>query len=270
MQLSRKSLFSGIGAVFLGALLGSGCGGTAGANGNEATAADSLETADQVSALSSVTTASVDPNMVGLTNNTAASTAASGTTAMLKAGCAIQTTVGNVVTYSLNNCTGPYGLVSLTGSLKATYTVVAPGSLQVDLEGQNLKLNSSTLNINSSAVITVVGTARTATVTSTSSATGQRGNQITHMGSYTAGWDPNCVSLTGSFSTRVGLLQTYSTQIANYRRCQDLCPASGVITFSSTSGANTNTTTLTFDGTSTAAITFNGKAGNLSLFCKAN
>lgn len=261
MKLLRKSLpFLAASALCLAA-----CGGTATSN-DDAIAADSTDTADQISALTSATSDSVDPNMAGLSSETAAQIGSSGASAKLTAGCVTSTLVGNVVNYTLSSCSGPYGLVNVSGSLKATYTVNTVGpttTLTVKLEGTALKVNGGSLDINSSAVITATGTARTATVSSATQATSARGNSITHSGMYTAGWDGSCVSLTGDFSTKSGLF-SWMTDIANYKRCGASCPTSGKITFT----GNFHTTTISFNGTKTAAITYDGRSGSLNLLCQ--
>lgn len=264
MKLSRNSLRLLAGGLVIGTLAVSSCGGAADSN-DEALAADSTDTADQVSALTSIMSDGADLSMAGLTSQSAAQGAMTGASAKLSASCLTAMTSGNVVTYTLKNCTGPYGLISLSGTLTATYTVQSAGaapSLKVDLSGTGLKVNGASLSVNSSAIITGPANSRTAVVTSNTSATSARNNSITHSGNYTAGWDGACVSLTGSFSTRSGLL-AFGTEIDSYRRCQDRCPAQGSITFT-----GRHVATLTFNGTATAQITVDGRAGRLPLLCQ--
>lgn len=265
MTLVRKSLCSLALGVLAFAPLLSGCGGSA-VSGDEAMAADSTQTADQVSAVTSLTTDGVDLTTSGISSDTAATVAASSAGSKLTpATCLTKSVVGSVATYTMNSCTGPYGLVAVTGTLQATYTVQGSGtgtSLKVDLAATGLKVNGATLDIASSATISGPQTARTATVTSTTRAVTARGNSIAHTGSYTAGSDGNCVTLTGSFATQSGIFN-WSTQIDNYKRCQNMCPTQGKITFTGT----LHTTTITYNGSATAAITVDGRTGNLGLLC---
>lgn len=265
MTLVRKSLCSlALNALVLAPLL-AGCGGAA-VSGDEAMAADSTQTADQVSAVTSLTTDSVDLTTGSISSDTAAATAAAGASAkLMPASCVTKSVASNVATYTMTNCTGPYGLLAVSGTLQATYTVQTTGtnpSLKVDLAATGLKVNGASLDISSSATISGPPTARTATVSSTTKAVTARGNTISHSGSYTAGSDGSCVTLTGTFSTQSGLL-SWSTQIDSYKRCQNMCPAQGKITFTGV----LHTTTVTFNGSATAAITVDGHAGNLGLLC---
>lgn len=260
MNLLCKSLP----VLALGALAVFGCGGTAN-NNDDSLAADSTDTADQVSALSSLSSEGVDPS-TGPTHAAAAQAAATAVTAKLSSGCVTTHVVGNQVTYTMNNCTGPYGLVSVTGALTATYTVQGTGTaatLTIVLSGTAIKINGASLNVNSTAVISGPTTNRTAVVNSNTTAVSARGNSITHAGNYTAGWDGVCLSMTGNFQTRAGLFN-FMTQVDSYKRCLNHCPTQGTITFT----GNAHTTTLTFNGTASASIMIDGRSGNLSLFCK--
>lgn len=268
MQLLRKSLFSLTGGLLLGSMSLVGCGGFGqdGSTSDQAYAADTTDTADQVSALVSVSTDGIDTQASGLTSTIAAQAAVANVTAKLASGCVTATLQGSTATYVMNNCTGPYGLVSLTGTLSVGYTVTGSGAgttVTVALSGSGIKLNNATLDVNSSAVISGPSTNRTAVVSSTTSAESARGNSIAHSGNYTAGWDGSCVTLTGTFMTRVGL-SNYSTVITDYKRCLNTCPKTGTITFT-----GKNIITLAFDGTASADLTVNGKAGSLPLLCIA-
>ncbi len=263
MQSMRKGLF-GIPSI-LGAILLSACGGAASSD-EDSVAADSIDTADQVSALTSLSSDGVKLDAVGLTSNQAAQAGASGVSAKLTAGCVDVNTNQNVVTYTLVNCSGPYGLLNLSGILTATYTVQSTGgtnSLQVQLTSTALKVDKAAINVDSTAVVSGTAQSHTATVNSKTTAVTARGNTITHSGNYTAGWDGTCVSLSGNFSTRSGIING-STQVESYSRCMNACPKQGKVTFV----GNFHIVTMTFDGSATAAITLDGKSGNLKLLCQ--
>jgi hypothetical protein len=267
MTQSRTSLRNLSTALLLFPLL-AGCGlGTATTGNDSNVAADTTDTANQVVSITSVTSDGVDLTAAGITSNAAATVAAAGVIARVTpAGCATQSVVNNVATYTFTSCTGPYGLLSFTGSVQATYTVTLgpPASLKLDLTGTAQTQNGGTLNLKSSAIISGPPTNRTAVVTESSSAVSARGNSISHTGSYTAGWDGMCVSLGGNWSTTAALL-TWATTVTNYKRCQNHCPLVGG---SLRLVGPLHTTTLSFDGTATGQFTFDGKPGTIPLFCQ--
>ena len=234
-------------------------------------AADSITTADQVWSLTALTSDSVMLNMAGLNSNTAAFFAQNGTAANLEnQGCLTSMFSGNVVTFTAAQCQGSkYGVKGLNGTLRATYTVTgtgAPYTLKVDLSGTGIQVNGATIDIGSSAIITVAGTGRTAMVTPTpnTKASGRYGNMITFAGSYTAGWDGMCTTLEGNFSTKVGSL-SWMTVIDSYKRCINSCPAAGG---SITVDSDRHATTLSFTNNAMPNKTIDGKqAGTFLLFC---
>src|SRR4051812_20539041 len=123
-----KTLRSALYSLVLAPLLVASCGGVGASDNDGENAADSADSASVTASLSSLTTDGVDM--------TATTSAAAATSAQVKAmtllqptACATAQVVGSVVTYTFNGCTGPYGLVSLTGSLTATYSMVTSGSV---------------------------------------------------------------------------------------------------------------------------------------------
>ena len=172
----------------------------------------------------------------------------------------------NVVTYALADCTGPYGLVHVTGSVVVTYTVDAAG-VHADAVANALQVNGATMNLSSTATYTVSGTAKKLVVMTNGSGVGAFGNAITRNGSYTLAWDDasQCGSLDGAWSTQIGA-DTWSTQIANYAQCKAHCPSSGTLTH--TGGISKVTATVTFDGSADAKwSTSRGRSGTIALLC---
>lgn len=247
----------------------SACGGSTGFTSSDAeVAADSTETADVVSGLTSVSTDGVDIAASGLTNEQAATAAAAvaGSKFLLPA-CMTKNVVGNVATYKMTNCTGPYGLVLVTGTLDATYTVSIVGgtpTLQVALLGTGIKVNNMTVDVATTAKISGPANNRSASVNSTSKAVTARGNTITHSGMYDATWDGMCMTLSGSFATQTPM-NNYTTVISGYKKCQNACPSQGTVTFSNLA----NTLTITYTGARMAKLSLNGgKEQTLNLLCQ--
>lgn len=231
-------------------------------------AADSTDTADVVSGLTSVTTDGVDLSASGLTSDQAATAAATaaGTKFLINA-CMTKNVVGNVATYTMNSCTGPYGLLLVTGTLTATYTVSVVGgtpSVTVNLAATGIKVNGMTVDVATTAKISGPTNNRSASVTSTSKAVTARGNTITHAGMYDATWDGMCMTLTGSFSTQTPG-NSYATVISNYKKCQNACPTQGTVIFTTLA----NTLTITYSGGKMAKLVLNGgKEQTLGLLCQ--
>ena len=251
------------------AVVGSGCGGSAGFSSTDAElAADSTDTADVVSGLTSVSSDGVDVSASGLTGEQAATAAAAsaGSKFILPA-CLTKSVTGNVATYTLNSCSGPYGLVLVTGTLTATYTVAVAGgtpTVNVNLVGTGIKVNGMTVDVATTAKISGPSTNRTASVTSTSKATTMRGNSITHAGQYDATWDGMCMTLSGSFATQT-MNNSYATVITGYKKCLNACPTQGTVTFTNLS----NTLTITYSGGKQAKLVVNGGAQQtINLLCQ--
>jgi len=258
----KKTLRSSLYALILSPLLLAACGGSAAVATDGENAADSADTASVTASMSSLTTDGVDASAT--TATAAAASAQVKALALLSPqGCATAQVNGSTVNYTLNGCTGPYGLINATGTVSATYALAA-GVLTVTLSGNNLKANGSTVNLNATATVTGAAGSRQAAVTSSTSAQTARGRTITHSGNYTAGWDGSCLTLNGAFTTQIGLIG-WNTSIANYKRCQGMCPASGTVVI--TAGANT--ATVTFAGGATISYTDSkGDSGTVTLTCK--
>lgn len=265
-SLRRLALSSLLLAPLLSA---TACGGSATFSSADAEiAADSTDTADVVSGLTSVSTDGVDVQAAGLTSAGAATAAAVGAGAkFILPACLSKNVAGNIVTYTLNSCSGPYGLALVTGTLTATYTVSVSGStptLTVDLVGTGLKVNGMTVDVASTAKISGPASSRSASVSSTSKATTARGNSITHAGMYDATWDGMCMTLSGSFATQADS-KSYATVISGYKKCLNACPTQGTVTFTNLS----NTLTITYSGGRQAKLVVNGGAQQtVNLLCQ--
>jgi hypothetical protein len=182
------------------------------------------------------------------------------------AGCVTATENQNVVTYALNDCTGPYGLVHVTGTVVATFSADSAG-IHAELQTNNLHINGATMTLDSKADYTVNGPAKSLTVNTDGSGTGSFGNTITRSGKYTLTWNDAtaCATLDGAWSTGIDNA-TWSTSISNYAQCVAHCPTSGVL--SHTGGLSKVTWTVTFDGSAQAKWTSSrGPSGTFGLLC---
>jgi hypothetical protein len=182
------------------------------------------------------------------------------------ASCLTTTTTGATVTYVFNNCTGPYGMVNVTGTVTAVYSRASTGGVQVVLTGTGVKVNAAVIDLNSTVKASQANGVKTADIVTDTSGTGPRGNSFTRNGTYTVTYDSTaeCVTVAGTWTTKVGV-RTSSTVVAGYRRCKGTCPAAG--------GTITNTTgrtvvTLSYDGLGSASwATSGGRTGSVTLQC---
>jgi hypothetical protein len=184
-------------------------------------------------------------------------------------GCATATTNQNVVTFHFANCSGPFDITNLTGTVVATLTTPGNGTIQAQLTGNNLATNGATINMSTSGTATVSGSGqKTVVATSMSTGTGPNGNSLVHGGSYTVVWPTgtNCGTINASLTgTNMDVVTSgANTTIMNYVTCNGMCPQSGT----STTTANGQSVTLTFTGTSTAVCSAsNGQTAGVLLRC---
>ncbi|HSN26970.1 MAG TPA: hypothetical protein VLT45_11805 [Kofleriaceae bacterium] len=245
---------------------------------NSGTNVDSAESAvdssDSVESEGNLMMASVDgADMSGLTaltgDQVAAHIAANAPARFTPAGCATATASGSNVTLTLNDCTGPRGLVHVTGELDLTASVSLTGAISVHGAATNLMVNRATLDVDSDAIYAVNGTTHTLDVQTQGSGVGPLGNDVEHTGQYTITWDTGsqCHSIAGHWSTELssGTASATRSNDVNLMRCAGGCPT-GTVTHHFLGGASL---TITFDGTATAQwSTSGGKSGTVNLSCQ--
>jgi len=185
-------------------------------------------------------------------------------------GCATVAQQANTITISYDDCSGPRGLVHVSGQLVLTVSVELDGAIVVHGEAQHLTVNEVELAINADATYRSSGTSHTIAVATEGSAVGPRGNALVHLGDYTVTWDTSsqCGSLAGAWSTELtrvdGTTASRSTT-SNVMRCAGGCP---IGTLSRTFASGT-TLTITFDGTAAAEwSTSTGRSGAVELRCR--
>jgi hypothetical protein len=179
-------------------------------------------------------------------------------------GCATVTRNDAAVSITYKDCTGPRGLVHVTGTLDLAISVSATGAITVHGTSNALQVNRAELVVDATATYAVTGTSHTLQVDTTGSGTGPRGNAIDHEGSYTVTWDPAtmCHGIAGHWQTELGARERSNDVSLN--RCAGGCPT-GTITHHFLAGASL---TVTFDGTATAAWTAStGASGTTQLSC---
>ena len=239
------------------------------------TAESTVDSSDSVSAEGDVMTAAVDgADVAGFTAATAADVSARIVAniglRMQPAGCATVTQSGANITVVYNDCTGPRGLVHVTGELDLVVSLAIDGSITVHGTATNLEVNAATLDVDADAVYKTAGTSHTLTVQTHGSGTGPRGNTIDHVGNYTMTWDTasECRAIVGDWSTELtqaGAASATRSNDVDLERCAGGCPT-GTITHHYLGGASI---TVTFDGTATASWSAStGRSGTVALACR--
>ncbi len=179
-------------------------------------------------------------------------------------GCAKVTQNGTDVTITYTDCTGPRGLVHVSGVLDVAITVSGT-TITAHGTSSDMQINRANLVIDATATYTVTGTSKTLTVQTNGSGTGPRGNEIEHQGNYTVTWDAasQCRSIDGQWQTDLGVRERSND--VSLSRCDGGCPT-GTLTHHFLAGASL---TITFDGTATATWSAsNGKSGTVALSCQ--
>jgi hypothetical protein len=248
-----------------------GCGGANNANtssSDDSHASAALESNGSTSTESALIVASVDGTQLAASANEAAGMAsASLKTQFQPASCVVSVTVtGNSLTYTLKDCSGPWGLVHVSGTVVAAYDKQADG-IHAELKASGLTVNGATLNLDSQAVFSVNGSSKQLVVKTDGDGVGFFGTQLARHGSYTLTWDSasQCAQLNGNWSTTIGN-DTWSTSVSSFKQCKGLCPVSGTIAH--TGGITGVTITVTFDGSADAKWTSsNGRKGDLIMLC---
>ncbi len=188
----------------------------------------------------------------------------------LPAGCATATASGANVVLQLSDCTGPRGLLHVTGELDLAVSIPAAGGIQINgMSNGTLEVNQASLTVNSQALYQASGTGRTLTVSTQGSGTGPLGNDVVHDGNYTVSWDSTtqCHTLDGSWSTEITTSTASATRSNDVMlsRCAGGCPTGSVVHH----GFGGLTLTITFNGTNVASwSTSTGKSGTVNLQCQ--
>lgn len=206
------------------------------------------------------------PGTPNRANAAAAATAAS-VNNFFSSSCATAVANGAIVTLTLNNCTGPLGMIAATGTVTLAYEDLGDGNgLKLTLTSNQMTANGTSLTIMETATINSVNGTRTATVHSGSSGIDANGAVVQLAGDSTLTWQQgsNCATLNGTFSTQSASTGTVSSQVSDLVRCAGACPTGTIV---STGG--TRTVTVTLDGTSSAAwVGSSGLTGTVALSCQ--
>jgi hypothetical protein len=171
------------------------------------------------------------------------------------ASCVTVTPGASALQVMFDDCTGPRGLVHVTGELDLTASI-SQGAITVTGKSANLQVNGAELTVDATATYAATATTHTITVNATSTGTGPHGTAVDHSGDYTISWDAatQCRSIDGQWST-TRAAGSPSTS-ADFSQCGGGCPTGSI----AHEFAGGKTVTVTFDGTATASWTLTAAA----------
>jgi hypothetical protein len=204
--------------------------------------------------------------VAALTGDDAAARIATNIAARWTDGCATVVQSGANITVTYHNCTGPRGLVHVTGELDLAISVSPTGAIAVHATSDDMQVNRASISFTADATYTVTGTAHELAVQTNGSGTGPLGNQIEHEGNYTISWDTAsaCRSIQGTWHTDLGSLERSND--VDVQRCGDTGCPTGTVTHHYIGGASIE---VTFDGTAVATWSGSGgRSGTVTLDCQ--
>ena len=188
----------------------------------------------------------------------------------LPAGCLTETQdlATSTETYVFNGCTGPLGLVELTGTVTVGWQV-AGSQLTLDFSAQGFQINRATIDSwQATAVITSTGSQRSMTWSAQLSGTTGSGRQFNRTNQKVLQWtvDVACLSASGQSSGDI-LGANLQTDIVTWQRCADSCPQAGSqITVKNLDKGDS--IDIAYDGGPTAELTLDGsKPFEIRLAC---
>ena len=174
---------------------------------------------------------------------------------------------GDVITYTLTGCSGPFGLATVTGTVTVTVKPAAGPGVTADIVGTGLQINKGTADYTASAVLTFAGTKRNMSWNGKTTGKTGRGRAYERTGSWTLAWDVGgeCVSIDGTATGKIGEKETETT-VTGFQKCKDACPASGTLVVKD--AASGDQISLTYDGSDRAKFTgVRGGTGSVALLC---
>ncbi len=131
------------------------------------------------------------------------------------------------VVYSFNDCTGPFGLVHLTGDVTVVWSSSGPTNLQLQFSAMNFKINKATVSTwSATATITANGNDRDMQWTAQLQGTTGSGRQFDRTNNKDIKWTVGtpCIAISGTSQGNITGLNLLTT-ISNYQQCADSCPA---------------------------------------------
>lgn len=193
------------------------CGGAAGQDDDQEDANASMAQSSAVEYMITNPINSADP-ATAATNLQAA-------TQWWPAGCVTRQKdpTNPIVTLTLNNCTGPFGLMKWSGTVTVTFQKNADGTLKASAVSKDMTANGNpaTFTMERNITITPGTTTRDVKGTTTWSRVSARGVQVNHTSAWAATIDSStrCRTVNGAGTTTAGAV-TVATTAKDYKVCR--------------------------------------------------
>jgi hypothetical protein len=188
----------------------------------------------------------------------------------LPAGCLVVTedTAKSSATYAFNGCTGPLGLVSLTGTVTVGWQL-APSQVTLNFAATGFQINRATIDSwQATAIITSNGSQRSMAWNAMLSGTTGSGRPFNRTNQKSVQWTVGvaCLSASGQSSGDI-LGANLQTTVVTWQRCADSCPQAGSeITVKNLDKGDS--IDIQYDGGPTAELTLDGsKEVEIRLAC---
>jgi hypothetical protein len=170
------------------------------------------------------------------------------------------------VTYTFDDCVGPFGLRKLQGTVRIVYAKREGGpGLQLAISSERLAIGRATLTMKATADVTAEGTSRRVAWSSELEGTSARNRAFTRAVDRTLIFNAgeSCIEASGR-STGTAGGSPVTVTLDKLKRCRGACPeAGGSVRVEGTS----TTLDVAFDGTSQAKLSVNGNAKTITLAC---
>jgi hypothetical protein len=137
-------------------------------------------------------------------------------------------TTTKTASYVFANCSGPYGINHVSGTVTVTYSSSAPTQLTLNYAATGLKINAATIDWTAKADITANGSARDMVWAGHFTGTTGRGRAFERTNNKDIKWTVGvpCVSVSGtSDGTVTG--KELKTTIKSWNQCAHSCPEAG-------------------------------------------
>jgi hypothetical protein len=183
----------------------------------------------------------------------------------MPAGCLVVTDqpAKKQATYAFSGCSGPYGLVTITGTVVIDYSSPTSNELDLSFSATNLQINKATIDWSATAKISVNGSSYAMVWDGKLSGTTAKGREFERTNHKEYAWTTGvaCLSVKGSSDGTV-TGHELKTDVINFSKCAGACPASGSeikitdVTTSKVYDLTYGDNTATYTGPAGRSITF--------------